>query len=200
MQISCLLLAAGRSSRMLGPNKLLLTLHGQSLVRRTALEICKMPFKQIVAVTGHDSEKVSREIEDLPLQIVFNAHHLSGMHSSIRTGLEALTEPSDGFFVCLSDQPGFSHEVLKKMMVAFEENLGKKIIYPSYAGERGQPVLIPQSFVPEILGHADGDHGCNYLFKKYPEQTQEVILEKPEALVDVDTPEQYSLAVAENYG
>ena len=186
-KISCLILAAGRSSRMDGVNKLLLSVGGQSLVRRTAQEILLIPFQQVVVITGFESEKIESEISDLPVTFVHNENYLSGMHSSIRRGLQDLAKPCDGFFVCLSDQPALSHQVLQKMILNFEMHQGKKIIYPSFAGARGQPVLIPQRFISEILDHVDGDHGCNYLLKKYPEHTIEVPLSGAEPLFDIDT-------------
>ena len=192
MQFACLLLAAGRSRRMQGPNKLLLNVGEMSLVRRTASEILKSSFSNRIAVTGYDGDSILSELQDLPFEIIHNPNHLSGMHSSIRAGLLALHDDVDAFFVCLGDQPYFHFSVLETMMNAFA-TLGnrKQICYPSYNGHRGQPVLIGADHISEILAHEDGDHGCQYLFQRYPNYVRAIEIADPRMGFDIDQPQDY---------
>lgn len=187
MRVACLLLAAGRSSRMQGLNKLLLRVGETSLVRRTALEIAKVDLSELVAVTGFEHDKIKKELKPFSFGIVYNKYHLNGMHSSIREGLKALKNPCDGFFVCLADHPYFDSSTLQILMDAFTDR--KKIIFPTFNGERGQPVLIGADYIPEILAHEDGDHGCTYLFENHPDSLIAVPVQT--SLRDIDRPQDY---------
>ncbi len=191
IRISCLLLAAGSSRRMGDANKLLLTIAGQSLVKKTAEEVSKFPFEETIAVTGYESNLVAQEIASEDVRVIKNALFETGMHSSIRAGLNALTEPFDGFMICLSDQPFFDVTVIEVLAKRFSQLSGPRIVYPVVKSEKGHPVIISRHFVPEILAEADGDHGCNYLFKRHPEALYPLDFDNDFVLLDVDTPEDY---------
>jgi len=199
MKIACLLLAAGRSTRMQGMNKLLLRVGETSLVKRTATEIAKVDLSEMIAVTGFEHDKIKKELKTSPFGIVYNENHMVGMHSSIRKGLEALKGDCDGFFVCLSDQPYFTSETLRTLIGAFEQSGSReKIFYPTFNGERGQPVLIGADFRLEILQHEDGDHGCTYLFEKYKDVALPV--QVTTSLKDIDRPQDYQAYLENSNG
>ncbi len=67
-RVAGILLAAGRSSRMGGPNKLLLRLKSGTLVGHTADELLKASLSEVVAVTGHDSQNVDDELRSRELR------------------------------------------------------------------------------------------------------------------------------------
>ncbi len=87
LNFSCLLLAAGDSTRMLGANKLLLPVGGQPLVRRTLGEILSLPFLEVVVVTGFEKPKIEEALHGCTAHFAFNADFQSGLHSTIRVGL-----------------------------------------------------------------------------------------------------------------
>ncbi len=175
---------------MLGKNKLLLQIGQHTLLRRTAIEIERQNFCEIWAVTGHDKSKIEQELMGLKINRVFNPHFSLGLHSSIKAGIKALQYESEAFFVCLADQPKFSQKILNQMMSSWLENPGILLLRPSFQMEPGHPVLISSSFIPEIIGHPDGDFGCNYLFQRYPHQA--LVLEMTEDVcLDLDSPLDY---------
>ena len=190
MRIACLLLAAGDSTRMGGRNKLLLEVEGRPLVRRTLEEIAKISFSEVVVVTGHESGQIESALRGLPAKFTHNPAHQSGMHSSIRAGLLALADECDAFFVCLADQPYFDHRNLLKSIAAIDGDREGGVFVPVHEGTWGQPVLISSRYIPEILAHTDGDHGCSYLFKRHPDALRLVEVSRA-VLVDVDEPRDY---------
>ncbi len=192
-KISCFLLAAGQSSRMGTVNKLLLPIAGKSLIRRTVEELLKFSFAEIVVITGHESELIISELKGLAVQFVLNSNFASGMHSSIRAGLNnSRVAANDGFMICLSDQPFFQIDLVKKLSEIFSENSGPRIVFPVVGQKRGHPVLISTHFIPEILNEPDADHGCHYLFQRHPDQLIQFETEGESIFIDVDTPEQYA--------
>jgi molybdenum cofactor cytidylyltransferase len=138
-------------------------------------------------VTGFEHDKIKKELKPFSFGIAYNKDHVNGMHSSIREGLKALKNPCDGFLICLADQPYFTSATLQILMDAFTDR--SKIVYPTFNGERGQPVLIGADFIPEILSHEDGDHGCTYLFENHLSAL--VALPVATSLQDIDRPQDY---------
>src|SRR5690606_35578448 len=132
MMLSCLLLAAGCSSRMKGTNKLLLQVGGEALVRHTLREIQTIEFDDVVVVTGFQHELISYVLCDLSPRMVLNENHATGMHSSIRAGLLALRTRCDAFVVCLGDQPPFDRAHIAALIDAFARSDRGGIIVPTF--------------------------------------------------------------------
>jgi molybdenum cofactor cytidylyltransferase len=184
IKVACLLLCAGKSTRM-GRNKMLVDWNGSSLLQHTLAEISQAQFDEVIAVTGHDDEQITKLLHEC--RVVMNPKFNEGMHSSIRAGLSSL-ELKDGFFaVCLGDQPLISTSEYNQLISQVDAK--HQLIYPSFNGERGNPVLINLALKNEILSHPDDDKGCSYLFKRYPQSCLEVKMSTDSCLIDVDTPE-----------
>ena len=71
--IAALVLAAGRSSRMGGPNKLLAEIGGRPLVRIAVEEALASRARPVIVVTGHQRERVEAALAGLPVDFVHNA-------------------------------------------------------------------------------------------------------------------------------
>ena len=71
MTVAGIVLAAGHSTRM-GPNKLLLQLGGESLVRRAARAARDAGLAPILVVLGHDADRVAEEVRGLGCGLVPN--------------------------------------------------------------------------------------------------------------------------------
>ena len=64
-----MLLAAGRSSRMGGPNKLLALFDGKPLVRRSAERALGSKASGTIVVTGHQRERVRAALSGLDVTL-----------------------------------------------------------------------------------------------------------------------------------
>lgn len=190
LKISCLLLAAGCSSRMGGKNKLMLEVNGVSLVERTFMEIQKAKLQEVIVVTGFQKERIEKVLTPMGARIVHNNSHASGMHSSIKTGLNALSDSCDAFFICLADQPFLEHSILQSLVTVANKH-PEKIYAPFFQGKRGNPVLISSKFIHEIMNEPDGDYGCSYLLKRHQQDVIPVPVESTGILIDMDTPADY---------
>jgi molybdenum cofactor cytidylyltransferase len=71
-RIVVILLAAGRSQRMGGRNKLLMDVDGQPMVRRVAATLLNSRVREVIAVLGHDRTRVAAALAGLPVCIVVN--------------------------------------------------------------------------------------------------------------------------------
>src|SRR3984885_4313604 len=114
--IAALVLAAGRSSRMGGPNKLLADIGGRPLVRIVAEEALASRARPVIVVTGHQRERVEAALEGLPVEFVHNPAFADGLGTSLKTGITAVPAQSDGAIVCLGDMPQVDARMIDQLV------------------------------------------------------------------------------------
>jgi len=187
-RIAAVILAAGQSTRMGGPNKLLAEIGGRPLVRIAAEEALASRARPVIVVTGHQREKVEAALDGLPVQRVHNPDFADGLSTSLRAGLAALPDDVDGAVVCLGDMPQVRSHLVDRLIAAFDPERGALVVVPTIDGKRGNPVVWSRRFFPELMA-LEGDVGARNLIGRYPEAVAEVPLTDTAALVDVDTPE-----------
>ncbi|MEA2904725.1 MAG: molybdenum cofactor cytidylyltransferase [Alphaproteobacteria bacterium] len=187
-RIAAVLLAAGRSTRMGGPNKLLAEIGGRPLVRIAAEEALGSRARPVIVVTGHERERIEAALAGLPVRLVHNADFASGLGSSVRAGIAAVPADADGVVVCLGDMPQVNAPLIDRLIAAFDPERGALAVMPTTEGRRGNPVLWSRRFFPELMA-IEGDVGARHLITRYGEAVVEVPVSGKGALIDVDTPE-----------
>ncbi|AWJ89833.1 4-diphosphocytidyl-2C-methyl-D-erythritol kinase [Azospirillum baldaniorum] len=187
-RIAALVLAAGRSSRMGGSNKLLADVGGEPLVVRTVEAVLASQAKPVVVVTGHMAEAVSAPLAGRPLTIVHNPSFADGLSASLRAGLAALPADVDGVVVCLGDMPRVTPQAIDRLIAAYGPLEGRTVCVPTVHGKRGNPVLWDRGFFAE-MAKLSGDAGAKALLATHADQVVEVPVEDGGILYDVDTPE-----------
>jgi len=186
--IAAVVLAAGRSTRMGGPNKLLAEIGGQPLVRIAVEQALASRAKPVIVVTGHERERVEAALKDLPVQFVHNPDFAVGLGGSVRTGIAAVPAAADGAIVCLGDMPQVDAALIDRLIAGFAPEQGALAVVPTIDGQRGNPVLWSRRFFPDLMA-IEGDVGARNLINRYGEAVVEVPVTGKGALVDVDTPE-----------
>src|SRR5712691_1227092 len=187
-RIAALLLAAGQSRRMGGPNKLLAEIDGRPMVARVAQRLLSSHARPIIAVLGNQADSVDAALGKLPVERVRNPAFAEGLSTSLKRGLQALPPDTDGVIVCLGDMPLVSGRDLDRLIAAFNPLEGRAIIVPIRHGKRGNPVLWARRFLPEMAELA-GDVGAKHLIGEHAELVYEVEMDSDGVLVDVDTPD-----------
>jgi molybdenum cofactor cytidylyltransferase len=186
--IAALVLAAGRSSRMGGPNKLLAEIGGRPLVRIAAEEALASRARPVIVVTGHQRERVEAALIGLPVKLIHNKAYADGLGTSLKAGIAALPEETEGVVVCLGDMPQVDATLIDRLVGALDPEKGSLIAVPSIDGKRGNPVAWMRRFFPELMA-VEGDTGARHLIGLYSEVVAEVPVASTAALTDVDTPE-----------
>jgi molybdenum cofactor cytidylyltransferase len=187
-RIGALLLAAGQSRRMGGPNKLLAQIEGVPMVARVAQRLLASRARPIVAVLGNLADEVDAALGRLPIERVRNPDFAAGLSTSLKRGLAALPEDLDGALVCLGDMPLVSGRHLDRLVAAFNPLEGRAIIVPTRRGKRGNPVLWARRFFPE-MARISGDVGARHMIGEHAELVTEIEMDDDAILVDIDTPE-----------
>ena len=194
--IAAVVLAAGRSSRMGGPNKLLAEIGGKPLVRHVVDAALASRARPLVVVTGHQRDKVEAALAGLPVKFVHNPHFADGLGTSLKAGIAALPAEADGAIVCLGDMPQVDGALIDRLIGAFDPDHGALVVVPTIEGKRGNPVVWSRRFFPDLMA-VEGDVGARYLIGRYTEAVAEVPLTGTAALTDVDTPEALEAVRAE---
>jgi molybdenum cofactor cytidylyltransferase len=186
--VAAIILAAGRSTRMGGPNKLLAELGGKPLVRIVTEQVLASKAKSVTVVTGHQAGEVEKALRGLNVTFVHNPDFADGLASSVKTGIAAVPAKVDGAVVCLGDMPLISADLIDRLIEAFAPDRGNLIAVPVSDGRRGNPVLWSRRFFRELMT-LDGDIGARHLIARHSEAVAEVPVEGRGAFLDIDTPQ-----------
>ncbi len=149
LPLEAILLAAGRSRRMAGINKLLLAVDGTAMVRRSAQLYLDLGMS-LTVVTGSDNRDVAAALAGLDLRLVVNPDADSGQHSSVRAGLAASALAAPGILIALSDQPLLTSADIRSLAAAFTGHGENRICVPRHAGQRGNPVIFPAAIARHL--------------------------------------------------
>ena len=186
-KVYAVVLAAGRSSRMGGPNKLMALFDGKPLVRVTTERALKSRAAGTVVVTGHQADRVSAALAGLGVTTAANPDYAEGLSSSLKAGVAALPADAAGALVVLGDMPGVSVRDLDRLIEAFRAAGGTAIVRATHGGKRGNPVVLPRSLFAEVAT-LQGDTGARHLVEAEGATVIDVEIGEA-AFVDVDTPD-----------
>jgi molybdenum cofactor cytidylyltransferase len=186
--VAAIILAAGRSTRMGGPNKLLAELGGKPLVRIVTEQALASKAKGVIVVTGHQAELVEKALLGLDVKFVRNPDFALGLASSVKAGVAAVADNADGAVICLGDMPMISAPLIDRLIEVFAPDRGNLIAVPVSDSRRGNPVLWSRRFFNELMT-LDGDIGARHLIAKHSEAVAEVPVEGFGAFLDIDTPQ-----------
>ena len=165
-RLPCILLAAGASSRM-GSHKLLLSIDGEKVVRRTA-RIALARCAPLIVVTGYGRVAVEEALDGLGAIIfVFNPDWKEGRVGSAIRGIEALPAASPGFFLHHADMPFVSEAAFDRLEKAVRSREAAAdgsangpadiALAAGRSGRLGHPVYIPSAYIPAIRALAEGE-------------------------------------------
>ncbi|WAP68098.1 molybdopterin-binding/glycosyltransferase family 2 protein [Jiella pelagia] len=185
--VDIVVLAAGRSSRMGGPNKLLAEFDGKPLIRRTVeTALASRNAERVRVVVGHMQAEIVAALDGLDVEIVGSPNFAEGLSASLKAGFIASRE-ADGVLVMLADQPLLTPQDLDRLIAAFTGRGKGAIVAACDRGERRNPVILSTGFVPAIEA-LTGDVGAARIIAAHPDALVEVEI-GPAASIDVDTPD-----------
>lgn len=185
-RIAALVLAAGRSTRMGGSNKLLASAHGVPLALRATNAAAASRATSVTVVTGFEAEKIEAMVAGPRVAIVRNPDYAEGMSASLRCGIQALPADSDGVVVLLADMPQITAAHIDALIDAYAA--GPAIIVPMRAGRRGNPILWPRRHFA-AMQTIGGDRGARELLAQHAAEVVAVEMADDAIFADVDTPE-----------
>jgi len=171
--IAALILAAG-GSRRLGRPKQLEPWGSTTLLGHVIDLVESFPVDETWVVVGADLDRVVNEIGPRPVGIIQNPDWETGLASSLRVGLDALTQLSkaDGVLVFLGDQPSVRADVVTALIEKHRRSSAMAIV-PKYRYSLGNPVLLDRALWPRLMS-LEGDEGAQRLLQAHSEWVEEV--------------------------
>lgn len=184
-RVEAVVLAAGRSTRMHGANKLIAELDGAAVVARAVDAALASRAARVVVVTGHQAARVRAALAGRDVRFAHNRRYASGLASSLRTGLRALGPDCDGALICLGDMPWVRAADLDALIAAFAR-AARPICVPVRNRRRGNPVLWPARHFAALRA-LSGDVGARGLLRRYAREVARVPVRSAGVMRDVDT-------------
>jgi molybdenum cofactor cytidylyltransferase len=184
MTVGALILAAGRSTRMRGANKLIADLGGKPVVAHVADAVAAAGMPPPVVVLGHLADDVRAAFGDRRATFVIAPDFADGLSTSLRAGLAAVPADWSAVLVCLGDMPRVDAATLVALAAAHQPGV---IAVPVHDRQRGNPVLWDRAWFAELAA-VTGDRGGKPLLERFATHVVEVV-GSAGTLADIDTPE-----------
>lgn len=184
-KVHAVVLAAGRSSRMGGPNKLMAHFSGRPLIRRTVERALASRANRTIVVTGHQAARIKEALDGLDATIVHNPDFVSGLSTSLKVGVAALPQDVAGALIILGDMPAISETELDRLVAEFRASSGRSVIRATHEGRRGNPLILPRSLFSAVA-QLEGDTGARHLVEAQIAPVIDVEIGEG-ASIDVDT-------------
>ena len=144
-----------------------------------------------------------------------NPDYLQGKTTSIKTGLRALSNTSEGasegkptdadpptssptdnpieaILLLNVDQPRSAETIA--LLLGRHHTSGAGITIPEYQGKGGHPIIFSGALLPELLQIEEATAGIRVVVQRHRAEMQRIAVGNPEVLWDLNTPEQYAAA------
>jgi molybdenum cofactor cytidylyltransferase len=183
--LGVLVLAAGLSSRLGGPNKLLMPWRGRALVSHVLALAEALPAAQKVLVTHRDERHICDLLADAAdWTCAFNDAAASGLASSLRLGLAHL-DGCASVLVLLGDMPDIAPSTVDALIAAAAVPHDFYAIVPVYRGDWGNPVILGPAAMA-ACADLTGDQGARLLLRANQDRVMCVAVDDPAILRDFD--------------
>ena len=194
--ITAVVTAAGLSSRM-GRPKPLLRWRDATLVEHQVFILLSGGASEVVVVLGHRAGEVAPYVEGVGARSVVNDRYEEGRTSSIRAGLEAVSDGTEDILLIGVDQPRTPQIVAR--VVEAHLGAGSLLTSPRYRGRGGHPLMFSVRLLPELRLISERNEGLREVFERHRAEVTEVHFDDPVVRLDLNTPEGYERAY-EKYG
>lgn len=183
-----LLLAAGRSTRMRGTDKLMELVAGEPLIRNRALACLKTGIRTL-AVLPKDRVERAIALDDTDAVQIIAEQSGRGLSHSLRAGIDRVQ--TEFAMIMLADLPALTSDDLLAVLKRAQSSGARITRGASQTGQPGHPVVIHRSVFPELRA-LSGDQGAQPVLSSYEDRTELVALPGRNAILDLDTPEDWA--------
>lgn len=186
--LSMVVLAAGKSTRMHGSNKLLAEIEGTPMIRRVVQAALDSKVGEVIVVLGWEEEKIRTALAGLRCRTVVNRKYEEGQSRSIKVGLAEVNPSAPGALILPGDVAMIDARSIDIVIERYELG-GYTIVVAAYEGRPGHPILFDKQLFPEIERINEETFGLKAVVKKHEHEVCLVEAGSPNVLKDVDTPE-----------
>jgi len=185
--ITVIVLAAGKSTRMEGQNKLLAVVHGKPMIRGVVEAALDSKVDETLVVLGWEERKVREVLTDLPCRLIVNKEFERGQSSSLNAGLNEIAPETTAVLVLPGDIAEIDSRSIDKVIDSYISN-GGTILVAAHKGKFGHPILIDRRLFSEIAQINEETRGLKSVVRKHENEIRLVETGSDSVLKDVDTP------------
>lgn len=183
--VSCIILAAGLSSRF-GSPKALVEIDGDPLILRLQKQVLSSHVSELIIVLGANRSAITPFIlNHKKLKVVYNKDYKLGQTHSFKVGLGVLQPSVQGVMLLPVDCPLITTEFLNGLVSVFITQQ-PYILVPTYKGKKGHPPLFHGCAKEEILKLPD-DVGLNVFEHNNTHRTLFFPVEDERCLISFNT-------------
>jgi molybdenum cofactor cytidylyltransferase len=178
----------------MGQPKLLLKLHGQTVIARL-LDALQLPaVAERVVVIRADDAALRSEVQRAGGVVVAPEVAPPDMRTSVEQGLRHLAAscspaPEDAWLLVPGDHPVLDRQVIAELIQVFVTQQPRFLV-PVYQGRRGHPLLARWETVEQVF-RLPKNAGLNQLLHDQAATVVEHPTDSPAVVTDLDTPEDY---------
>jgi molybdenum cofactor cytidylyltransferase len=169
-------------------NKLFLPFRDSTIVDNVIQKIKASAADNIVIVGSALSLDQLQKYTDDRTSVVDNPDYETGMTSSIKSGVK-VSEKTDGFMICLGDQPLISTRIYDQIIDCFKNTHSKNpstIVVPFHQQKKGNPVIFSSIYKEDILKHTEPE-GCKEIVQMNKAHVHKIVVQSSSILEDIDT-------------
>ncbi|HAJ57016.1 MAG TPA: hypothetical protein DCL35_04525 [Candidatus Omnitrophica bacterium] len=191
--ISCILLAAGKSSRF-GSPKPLAPLGPKTVIEHIQERLLLTGLSEIIIVLGHKAESIAPFIYKGPrVKSIVNTDYALGQTSSFKAGLNAVSPYSEGIMLLPVDMPAIQPDTIEELTHIFIKR-APLILVPSYQGHNGHPPVFSKRLKEELLC-MENDEPLSTLIHKHEAEILKIPVDDPGVTASFNTPEELQLLI-----
>ena len=183
LQVSAIVLAAGKGSRM-GQVKQLIRLGGEPLLAHVLATVRAAGLNDIIVVLGAAAGEIEKHVALGGFRLVRNPAYEEGLASSVQIAISQVPKASAAAVIFLADQPLVLPSTVLALINAYRESNPVAVV-PTYHGHRGLPVVLDRALFPRAT-ELKGDEGFRSILHKLNNVIQ-VEVDDPGIVLDVDT-------------
>lgn len=174
----------------MGQPKLLLELHGQTIVRGLIDALRAAGVAAVYVLVRDEDRALQAELATIDACVVLTSG-TPDMRASVAALLEAVQREQspgarDGWLLAPADHPQVDSAAVRDLLAARRPG-ETEILVPVYAGRRGHPTCFSWDLSSAVAAIPSGQ-GVNRLLHDHPELVREVACASPGVVQDLDTP------------
>lgn len=186
--LSLIVLAAGKSTRMQGRNKLLAKMEGKPMVRRVVETALSSRVDEVIVVLGWEESKVREALSELPCRFVVNKNYEDGQSSSVKAGLNEVGEATRAILILPGDVARIDTRSINLVVDEYNRE-NRPIVVAAYQNKPGHPILLSRELFKEIQEIDEQSAGLKSVISNHVAEVRLVETNSENVLRDVDTPE-----------
>jgi molybdenum cofactor cytidylyltransferase len=182
-------------SRRMGRPKLLLPLGDGTVISRMLALLARPDIEATVVVVRADDEPLRAAVTACGAIALQPEIAPAEMRHSVELALSCIElrfHPTfdAGWLLAPADHPLLDSAVIDCIVAAWRA-APDRILVPVFRGKRGHPTVFPFRLAGEVFG-LPPDAGLNSLLKRHAAEIEELIINSPAVIADLDTPEDYA--------